>query len=665
MVDTPELIDIAKRTSVQITPEVTKDGGVNYGGSTYGGRGWLLPAFGTRASLFAEREWYRANEQSMVQGAFTGLAKGGAALPWEIKGDDTPDPLYREMGKAQGFTADNGVEYWQEVLRRANFGEGWGEFYSQGWLDYLRYDTGWFAEIIAPGDTFAPIGDAVVGLAHLDPLRCIPTGDPVHPVIYYDRWGGLHVMHFSRIMSIIDSNDGDDLRPGFGMSALRRAIAIMNRQMWSTRYINARLDDEPPPGIMLLGGVTKAEWYRVTEDYKRGISTDQKPVWGKQITYHTADPAIMPKIETYQFQQSPEKYDFRTYTDIDVDMLALVMNVDRQELMQLSGGGAIGSEGQSVILHQKSKGKTIGYMLAQTERKINDILPDGFTFAFKQRDTQEEKQKAEIANLWGDFVQKTSTVLSAQEAKTLLANQNESVQDAISAAPRANDIDIAPESTPVTAGDDTAGAEVVGSETPAEMPSLDTKAAKSYAVTQSAFLQDLRSLVKQAIEQEGVIGRYSFGIRMREMLKRYGLSAYRDGMAQGGVFVDELDPDDEADYQRVFVDQSGYISGFSDDIYVKKAVTLNNVDQRVNMWGKSLQSFVDSGQVAANANGMFEWQYGMTEHCKDCLRLDKQVHRMKSWYASGWLPRASTLDCKGFNCKCQLVKSNAKARGRF
>lgn len=188
---------------------------------------------------------------------------------------------------------------------------------------------------------------------------------------------------------------------------------------------------------------------------------------------------------------------------------------------------------------------------------------------------------------------------------------------------------------------------------------------KSYFVTQAGFLSELRSLVKQAIEGEGVIGRYSFGVRMRNMLREYGLTAYKDGMAQGGVFVDDLDLDDERDYQNVFVDQASYVSGFSDDLYVKKAITLNNLDMRVNMWGKSLQAFVDSGQVNASANGMYEWQYGLTEHCADCLRLNGQIHRMKSWFASGWLPRASTLSCKGFLCKCALVKSSEKARGRF
>lgn len=189
---------------------------------------------------------------------------------------------------------------------------------------------------------------------------------------------------------------------------------------------------------------------------------------------------------------------------------------------------------------------------------------------------------------------------------------------------------------------------------------------KAYFVTQAGFLSELRSLVKQAVEGEGVIGRYSFGIRMRNLLKDYGLTAYKDGMAQGGVFVDELDPDDERDYQNVFVDQASYVSGFSDDLYVKKAITLNNLDMRVNMWGKSLQAFVDSGQVTASANGMYRWETDpLKESCVTCLRMNGQIHRMKNYYANNILPKSSALACRGFLCGCKLVRTNEKARGRF
>lgn len=659
-----EAIDRAVMQSVQRKPEVSKEGIIN-SWAIAGGRGSILPPRGTRERLEALRTWYFMPEQTMMQSGFTGTAKKIGNLPWEITGDGTPNEVFTGMGQELGYSNTNtGVEFFQEVFRHANFGEGWGPFLTQAILDVFRYDTGAFIEVIGAGESWTPLTGAISGIAHLDPLRCIPTGDPLFPCIYYDRWGGLHVMHFTRVIMLQDMNDGDELRPGWGLSAESRFIAVAARELWINRYVIAYLDDEPTPGLDIIGGIIKGEFERVETQFKQQQSMDTKPVWGKRMRYYTADPAIMPKIESVQFQTAPEKFNLRDYTDISIDLLAMSLGVDRQDLAQLMGGGAIGSEAQSIILHLKSKNNTIGYLITEFERRFNDLLPDGYTFGFKYRDEQEAKQEAEKANLWGDFINKVKDILTIEQQQMLIASNVEAVHEAISSAPRVNDVDIAPERTPVTAGDDTAGAETVGSETPAEMPIPNAKA-KSYAVTQGAFLQDLRTLVKQAIEHDTAVGRYSFGIRMRAMLKRYGEAAYKDGLAQGGVFVDELDSDDEADYRRVVVDQSGYISSFSDDLYVKKAITMNNLDSRVNLWGKSLQAFVDSGQVAANANGMFEWQYGMTEHCPDCLRLNGQIHRMKSWYASGWLPRASTLSCKGFNCACTLVKTNLKARGRF
>lgn len=668
-----ELLTQSLAQSVQIPPEVSKEGMVNFWAMS-GVRGSILPARGTRDRLFALRNWYFADEQTNIRGAFSGIAKHGASLPWEITGDDKPGDLFTGLGQELGYNTNTGVEYYQEVLRHSNFGAGWGQLMTQVWNDFLRYDTGAYIEVIGRGDSWTPLQGAISGLAHLDPLRCIPTGDPNFPVVYYDRWGGLHVMHATRVIMLQDMNDGDDLFPGWGDSALARAIAIAVREMWMTRYIQAYLDDEPAPGLDLIGGIVKGEFERVEQQFKQQQNMDTKPVWGKRMRYYTADPAIMPKVESIDFQKAPASFDYRVYTDINIDILALAIGVDRQELMALaSGSGVMGSEGQSIILHQKSKGKTIGFLITELERRFNDILPDGFTFTFKPRDTQEARETAENANLWGDFVQKAKEFLTPEQAQILLSSQVEAVHDAISDAPRVNDVDIPQENTPVVAADDTAGAEQVATETvtpreparylPPEAPK--PAAQKSFAITQSAFLGDLKALVKQALAGEGVIGRYSTGIRMRNLLKDYGYTAYKDGMAAGGVFVDELDPEEEADYQNIFVDQAGYIPSFVDDIYVTKAVTLNNLDMRVNMWGKSLQAFTDGGQVAADANGMFEWRYGMTEHCADCLRLNGQVHRMKSWYASGWLPRASTLSCKGFNCNCTLIRSNEKARGRF
>ncbi len=473
-----ELLTQSLAHTVQTPPEVSKEGMVNFWAMS-GVRGSILPARGTRDRLFALRRWYFTDEQTNIRGAFSGIAKHGAALPWEITGDDAPSDLFRVAGQELGYNTETGVEYYQTVLRQSNFGAGWGQLMTQVWNDFLRYDTGAYIEVIGRGESYEPLTGAITGLAHLDPLRCIPTGDPHFPVVYYDRWGGLHVMHYTRVIMLQDMNDGDDLFPGWGDSALARAISIAVREMWMTRYIQAYLDDEPAPGLDLIGGIVKGEFERVEQAFKQQQNMDSKPVWGKRMRYYTADPAIMPKVESIDFQKAPASFDYRVYTDINIDILALAIGVDRQELMALaSGSGVMGSEGQSIILHQKSKGKTIGFLITELERRFNDILPDGFTFTFKPRDTQEARETAENANLWGDFVQKAKEFLNPEQAQILLSSQVEAVHDAIVDAPRVNDVDIPVENTPVVATDDTAGAEQVSAETPPDMPPTETSDAK-------------------------------------------------------------------------------------------------------------------------------------------------------------------------------------------
>lgn len=123
------VINQSIQETVQNLPSVSKEGVVTSGFSWGYKRGTFLPPWGTRQREFALRDIYRMDEQTLIQGAFSGVAKTIASLPWEIKGDeDTTDPAYGEMAQARGWRLrrSNGVEYYQEVFRQANFGRGWG-----------------------------------------------------------------------------------------------------------------------------------------------------------------------------------------------------------------------------------------------------------------------------------------------------------------------------------------------------------------------------------------------------------------------------------------------------------------------------------------------------------------------------------------------------------
>lgn len=679
--DPDRLIERALNTSVQEPPSVSKDGVVS--SSAFGfvsARTGMLPPYGSRERERVLRELYRADEMALVRGAFSGLAKSIASLGWEITGDDdTEDPLFQDMAASQGWRLkrSTGVEYYQEVFRRANFGAGWGTLMTQMFTDFLRYDAGGYVEVIAPGNPLdRPIGP-VTGLAHLDPLRCVPTGDPRYPAVYYSRLGGLHVLHRARVIRMVDMEDGDELAPGYGDSALSRAVSIALRQVYEVRYINTRLDDKPPPGFTTVAGMVKADWEKLQRQYEAQRMTDGGTTHGQHQFYFSSDLDKTPQVETHYFQSSPEKFDWAKYINVDVDLLALVIGVDRQELMQLSGGN-IGSAQQSEILDQKGSGKTLGYFLQETERKFNDILPDGFSFGFKPRDNQEATEEAKKAQIWTAVAK--DAPLSDDEKRTLLANQVGAIQDAIASTPRANDVT----NQPLVADDATAGADPVAPVTDPAVPSApETSAAdlasaspvksidaqKDYGTTEIQFVNELARIIASAATPNPYIrlDRRGFGVAVRSLLKQYGTQAYRDGLASGGVTVDILDPEDSAEVSRVFVEQAGYINGLTDAVYTDKMLTPTNAISRAQMWGKSLQEFLNAGLMSADRNGMYRWDMNplIEDHCVDCPRMDKQVHRLKTFTSRQIYPRSSKLACWGAYCGCTLTRTNEKARGRF
>jgi hypothetical protein len=674
--DAERLINRALEQSIQVPPQTTKEGTVNGFFGVGAERGSILPPRGTRARELQLKALYFWDEMNLIRGAFTNIAKIIASVGWEITGDhedESNQAAVSSLARMQGLRLrrNTGVEYFQEIFRQSNFGAGWGSLITQVVLDFLRYDAGAYIEVIGQGNGFQALQGPVMGLAHLDPLHCYPTGDPIYPCVYYDRYGGMHIMHHTRVIRLVDMDDGDDRRPGYGDSALSRSASIAMQELWMSRYITARLDDQPSPGLTFIGGITKAEWDKTDQQYISQQGTDRGPVWGRRKFYFTPDPTIMPKIESADFQANPENFNYRDYTDIEVDRLANAIGVDRQEIMQLMGGN-IGSAGQSLVLNQKSKGKTIGFLFQQLERRLNDLLPIEFTFEFKARDTQESLEDAQIGQTWAAAVASMGAALSPEEQRTLLADNIEAVRDAIANTPEANDVF----QQAIIAQDDTPGSAPAAPQLNAPTVRVnddveDEIGAKSigqkdYATTQAMFVQDVRDLLMSAITPNPYLDRRAFGVTMRSFLKNYGLKAYKDGLSQGGVNVEALDPDDNAEYMRVFVEQSQYVSGFAEDVFVKKAVNAGNIQDRALMWGKSLQAFNDEGLASADANGMYMYRRGLTsDSCVDCRHLDGQVHRLKTFKKRGKMPRSNRLACKGYRCLCYLERTTERARGRF
>lgn len=417
----PETIDLAtiERQSVVNAPTVDpKTGAVDpsFWSSWEYQRGAILSPFGSRRRMY-ELRWYDRNEfNTLWQGARSGLIKKIKATSYELKG------------------GRNLTNRFDGILRNAQRGAGWGVFLSLFLRDYLRYDNGAWAEITAPGNPLkAPTG-AVTGINHLDSFRCVPTGDATYPVVYYNARPGekplINVLHYTRVLHLIDTPDGDQDHPGYGESSLSRAIAVVQRQLLINQYTVGKLDDKPSPGLMIGNNISREDMNKAFAIYRGEQSNDLQPDWGKVAWVFNLNPAIQASITPVTFSTAPEKYDYPVYVDVDVNELALAIGVDKQELWELTG--ARGSAQQSIVQSEKSEGKAPGEIRASLEREINNkLLPDSLEFQWKVKDGRAAQEEATTAQIWAGVATTLAPLIGNKLAAEILAHQVEAVADAL------------------------------------------------------------------------------------------------------------------------------------------------------------------------------------------------------------------------------------------
>ena len=191
------------------------------------------------------------------------------------------------------------------------------------------------------------------------------------------------------------------------------------------------------------------------------------------------------------------------------------------------------------------------------------------------------------------------------------------------------------------------------------------EAIKSIASTRIDYELAVEDLIEQSRNDD--ITKRVFQTKMMQAIRGYGKLAFIDGLRDGGVTAE---PDDE---EKVFIEthvvkQRQYVNNLADKIYAKeKAITDAQAEQKPAMWySKSISPLYEAGKMSAEKNAMVEWVYGDTiDHCVDCRVLNGQRHRMKTFFSKGILPRSDLLSCNGFQCDCDLIRTDSMARGRL
>jgi hypothetical protein len=122
----------------------------------------------------------------------------------------------------------------------------WTTFLYQHLRDFLTTDNGAFIEIVR---ATRAAGSRIIGLMHLDSLRCQRTGDPDIPVIYTDRKGREHEMKYHQVMLFADMPDPGATYFGVGYCAASRAYKSIYRMSAIERYGSEKVSGRRPLAI--------------------------------------------------------------------------------------------------------------------------------------------------------------------------------------------------------------------------------------------------------------------------------------------------------------------------------------------------------------------------------------------------------------------------------
>lgn len=192
----------------------------------------------------------------------------------------------------------------------------------------------------------------------------------------------------------------------------------------------------------------------------------------------------------------------------------------------------------------------------------------------------------------------------------------------------------------------------------------DVRAYYGTGGTRERFYQDVMAVIRDAQADEST--RRQFAAKMRALLRRYGLLAYRDGMNEVGYDPESFSKEQLAEFRDWQSDQSGFVTNFGAEIF-QQGIAEAEVELRARMWADmSLEDIRQRGIAIARPEQHMEWVEGDTiDKCEDCLRLNGQVHTMKQWIESGYTPTSRKTKCKSYGCKCRLIPTDKPLHGDF
>ena len=329
------------------------------------------------------------------------------------------------------------VEYAQNLLAHANFGEGWQSFITKLTIDLSTQDNGAFIEIIRPakvrmaGEILPAVKsynyetkqsvwvavkegvtipvfdrevmdlptDLPIGIAHLDSGRCQRTGDPQFPVIYTDINGYPHKMAWWQVTTLEDMPSPIESMNGVGVCALSRVFRTAQVLKSISTYKEEKVSGRFNRAIHLTNVDPEAINDAIEQSNARNDNLGLQR-YSQPVVAATLNPDAVPSVVTINLASIPDGFDEKSTMEWYISNLALALGVDYGFLAPLPGKG-LGTASQSEVQAKQALGKSSRLFMNQMEFKINygGIIPSTTTFSFNDEDIENQQMRDRSAQI--------------------------------------------------------------------------------------------------------------------------------------------------------------------------------------------------------------------------------------------------------------------------
>jgi hypothetical protein len=351
---------------------------------------------------------------------------------------------------AHGFTIKDSqdsarrVAASQELLTHADGGQGWVAFAEKVMQDLLTTDNGIFIRIRRADDEVVTVkaaalpygaakqtfdeakltrsspGAKIVGLYHLDSLRCQRTGNLTYPVRYQPLMGSPQLLRWDQVLMYADQPSPRAELLGVGFCATSRAYKTIATIAGLRQLLHEFVTGGGANKLVFIGGISEKTLQGLVQ---AGLSEAQ----AKGFVYYLsailgAIPSDTPvTISEVLLKSLPQGFDPKQILDDAYLIYANAIGVPVQDIQPLSGQG-LGTGKQTEVLQDASRGVGIAAFLKWWQQTVsNRVLPATTELTFDdEHDLRDQKLRAEVRGLRAT---ERATRITSQEITPAIAQQ--------------------------------------------------------------------------------------------------------------------------------------------------------------------------------------------------------------------------------------------------